>query len=245
MVWLSIPYNFLVFVLAMGVWASAGGKRATRFTAAALVGYGAVSTAGLLLFPMDVRGTVESQRDILAHCRHDSDVDLHRGDDGVRGFRYMGRGSGFTHLRPSQLLLCLAPGQESWLVLCRGQRRGWVSPSESIFTRRCCGWRSWQSPFCASKTAPASGRLRPLPQAGGGLRGRHSQDSSWHSSGQWLAEWGVDRRLQKKGARKMRLLIGYASRFGSTRDIAIRIADTRPRTRQRCRRALGRRDLGL
>ena len=87
MVWLSIPYNFLVFVLAMGVWASAGGKRATRFTAAALVGYGAVSTAGLLLFPMDVRGTVESQRDILAHCRHDSDVDLHRSDDGVRGFR--------------------------------------------------------------------------------------------------------------------------------------------------------------
>ncbi|HEY6617046.1 MAG TPA: DUF998 domain-containing protein, partial [Vicinamibacterales bacterium] len=65
MVWLSIPYNFLVFVLAMGVWASAGGKRATRFTAAALVGYGAVSTAGLLLFPMDVRGTVESQRDTL------------------------------------------------------------------------------------------------------------------------------------------------------------------------------------
>ena len=65
MVWLSIPYNFLVFVLAMGVWASAGGKRATRFTAAALVGYGALSTAGLLLFPMDVRGTVESQRDAL------------------------------------------------------------------------------------------------------------------------------------------------------------------------------------
>ena len=65
MVWLSIPYNFLVFVLAMGVCASAGGKRATRFTAAALVGYSAVSTAGLLLFPMDVRGTVESQRDSL------------------------------------------------------------------------------------------------------------------------------------------------------------------------------------
>ena len=49
----------------MGVWASAGRKRATRFTAAALVGYGAISTAGLLLFPMDIRGTVESQRDAL------------------------------------------------------------------------------------------------------------------------------------------------------------------------------------
>ena len=65
MVWCSIAYNVLVFVLAMGVWASAGGKRATRFTAAALVGYGAISTAGLLLFPMDVRGTVGSQRDSL------------------------------------------------------------------------------------------------------------------------------------------------------------------------------------
>lgn len=63
MVWLSVPYNFLVFALAVGVWASAGGKRATRFTAAALVGYGAVSTAGLWLFPMDVRGTAGSQRD--------------------------------------------------------------------------------------------------------------------------------------------------------------------------------------
>jgi len=43
MVWVSIPYNVLVFALAVGVWVSAGRKRATRFTAAALVGYGAVS----------------------------------------------------------------------------------------------------------------------------------------------------------------------------------------------------------
>jgi Protein of unknown function (DUF998) len=63
MVWLCITYNVLVFALAVGVWAAAEGKRATRFTAAALIGYGAVSTAGLLLFPMDVRGTVDSQRD--------------------------------------------------------------------------------------------------------------------------------------------------------------------------------------
>src|SRR4026208_2147123 len=63
MVWLFIPYNVLVFALAFGVWASAGGKRATRFTAAALAGYGVSSTVGLLLFQMDVRGTVDSQRD--------------------------------------------------------------------------------------------------------------------------------------------------------------------------------------
>jgi Protein of unknown function (DUF998) len=63
MVWLMIPYNLLVFGLAVGVWASAAGTRAARFTAAAIAGYGAISTAGLLLFQMDVRGTVGSQRD--------------------------------------------------------------------------------------------------------------------------------------------------------------------------------------
>lgn len=63
MVRLLIPYNLLVFGLALGVWASAWGRRATRYTAAAIAAYGAASTAGLLLFQMDVRGTVESQRD--------------------------------------------------------------------------------------------------------------------------------------------------------------------------------------
>ena len=64
MVWLCIPYSFLVFALAVA-FGHPWGKRATRFTAAALVKYGIVSTAGLLLFPMDVRGTVASQRDGL------------------------------------------------------------------------------------------------------------------------------------------------------------------------------------
>ena len=40
-----------------------GANAPTRFTAAALAGYGVISTAGLLLFQMDVRGTVDSQRD--------------------------------------------------------------------------------------------------------------------------------------------------------------------------------------
>ena len=38
MVWVCIPYHFLVYALAVGVWASAAGKRATRFAAAALAG---------------------------------------------------------------------------------------------------------------------------------------------------------------------------------------------------------------
>ncbi len=63
LLWLSIPYNLLIFAFAAGVWAAAGRNRAARFTAVALVGYGVSSTAGLLRFPMDVRGTLDSQRD--------------------------------------------------------------------------------------------------------------------------------------------------------------------------------------
>jgi len=63
LVWLFTPYNFLVFAFAAGVWASAHGRRSVLLTAAALVGYGVTSTAGLFLFPMDLRGTVGSQRD--------------------------------------------------------------------------------------------------------------------------------------------------------------------------------------
>jgi hypothetical membrane protein len=65
LVWLFVPYNLLVFAFAGGVWASAGSKRATRLTALALVAYGLVSMVGLLMAPMDLRGTVDSQRDGL------------------------------------------------------------------------------------------------------------------------------------------------------------------------------------
>lgn len=65
LIWLFTPYNLLVFAFAAGVWASARGRRSVRLTATALVGYGFTSTAGLFLFPMDLRGTVDSQRDPL------------------------------------------------------------------------------------------------------------------------------------------------------------------------------------
>lgn len=63
LIWLLTPYNLLVFAFSAGVWASAQGRHLVRLTATALVGYGIVSTAGLFFFPMDVRGTVGSQRD--------------------------------------------------------------------------------------------------------------------------------------------------------------------------------------
>jgi hypothetical protein len=65
LVWLFIPFNLLLFAFAAGVWASARRSRSGRFTAAALFGYAVLSSAGLLLTPMDIRGTVASHRDPL------------------------------------------------------------------------------------------------------------------------------------------------------------------------------------
>ena len=65
LVWLFLPYNLLLFAFAIGVWVSAGNSRAGRFTVGSLSGFAVVSTVGLLLTPMDVRGTVGSQRDPL------------------------------------------------------------------------------------------------------------------------------------------------------------------------------------
>ena len=59
---LLIPYNLLVFAFAAGMWLRAG-NAAARLTSAALLGYAGVGTVGLLLYPMDVRGTIASQRD--------------------------------------------------------------------------------------------------------------------------------------------------------------------------------------
>jgi hypothetical protein len=58
-------YNLLVFAFAVGVWASAEGKCALQLTGAALVGYGALSSAGLLLTPMDLRAAGFSDQTVL------------------------------------------------------------------------------------------------------------------------------------------------------------------------------------
>ena len=62
LIYLFVPYNLLIFAFAAGVWLCAR-KAAARLTAAALLGYAVVSTAGLLLYPMDLRGTIASPRD--------------------------------------------------------------------------------------------------------------------------------------------------------------------------------------
>jgi hypothetical protein len=63
MISLLIPYGVLVIAFGVGVWASAGRKRAGRLTGALLVGYGVVGFLGLLLFPMNLRGAERTQSD--------------------------------------------------------------------------------------------------------------------------------------------------------------------------------------
>ena len=55
---LLIPYNVLVIAFGLGVWESAGRKRALRITGVLMIAYAIVGFAGLLFSPMHVRGGV-------------------------------------------------------------------------------------------------------------------------------------------------------------------------------------------
>ena len=163
MVWLFLPYNFLVFALAVGVWGSAGRHRATRFTAATLAGYGAVSTAGLLLFPMDVRGTVDSQRDtphivatILMSFFIVATMAFGAFAHGMRFRLYsfatmatvvvFGAWAGFL-ARPM-------PGPTPWLAACRRPPLTSLTP----LAHTCPGWASSWSLSCWSCSSSRSAR---------------------------------------------------------------------------------------
>lgn len=61
----GIPYNLLVAAFAVGVWTSAGSKRAARLTGVLLIGYAAAGMAGALLFPMTPRGTEGTLRNLM------------------------------------------------------------------------------------------------------------------------------------------------------------------------------------
>lgn len=58
-------YGALVIAFGIGVWGSAGRKRALRFTGILLVAHGAVGFVGLLLFPMHLRGAEGSATDTM------------------------------------------------------------------------------------------------------------------------------------------------------------------------------------
>ena len=65
-----IPYTLLVAAFAVGVWASAGPKRAGRITGAMLLGYAAFGFAGGVLFPMCPREALAAGEGTLRNAMH-------------------------------------------------------------------------------------------------------------------------------------------------------------------------------
>ena len=65
-----IPYTLLVAAFAMGVWASAGPKRAARITGTMLLGYAAFGMAGGLVFPMRPREALAAGEGTLRNAMH-------------------------------------------------------------------------------------------------------------------------------------------------------------------------------
>ena len=66
----GIPYTLLVAAFAVGVWASAGSKRAARITEAMLLGYAAFGFAGGVLFPMKPREALAAGEEKLRNVMH-------------------------------------------------------------------------------------------------------------------------------------------------------------------------------
>jgi hypothetical protein len=66
----GIPYTLLVAAFAVGVWASAGPKRAARITGAMLLGYAAFGVAGGVLFPMRPREALAAGEGTLRNAMH-------------------------------------------------------------------------------------------------------------------------------------------------------------------------------
>jgi len=65
-----IPYTLLVAAFAVGVWTSAGPKRAARITGAMLLGYAAFGLAGGLIFPMRPREALAAGEETLRNVMH-------------------------------------------------------------------------------------------------------------------------------------------------------------------------------
>src|SRR5918995_4057345 len=65
-----IPYTLLVAAFAVGVWTTAGPKRAARITGAMLLGYAAFGMAGGFIFPMRPREALAAGEETLRNVMH-------------------------------------------------------------------------------------------------------------------------------------------------------------------------------
>ena len=66
----GIPYTLLVAAFAVGIWTTAGPKRAVRITGAMLLGYAAFGMAGGVLFPMRPREALAAGEETLRNVMH-------------------------------------------------------------------------------------------------------------------------------------------------------------------------------
>src|SRR5215210_2177968 len=66
----AIPYTLLVAAFAVGVWRSAGPKRAARITGAMLVGYAVTGMVTGVFFPMNTREALAAGEGGLRHAMH-------------------------------------------------------------------------------------------------------------------------------------------------------------------------------
>jgi hypothetical protein len=66
----GIPYAVLMIAFGMGIWITAGGRRAQRITAAVLIGEVVWGFVGGLAFPMATRGVIAAGREMLHNQMH-------------------------------------------------------------------------------------------------------------------------------------------------------------------------------
>lgn len=148
-------YNLLVLVFATGVWASAEGRRARTLTAAALVGYGATSTAGLLLAPMDLRTAGISDQTRL-HIWNTALQGLFIASVLAFGaFVHRGR---FRAYSVATLVICLVSGALASLAAAQSSMR-WIGLTERV---NVYAWMAWLAVLALS-LLPAQARIAAPP----------------------------------------------------------------------------------
>lgn len=154
-------YNLLVFAHAAGVGASARGQRARVLTAAALVGYGVCSTAGLLIAPMELRDAGISPQTLL-----------HIWTTAAQGvfmalvlvFGAFVHGTWFRLYSLSTLAVCLVFGTFASVEAARGSMR-WIGLTERV---NIYVWMLWLAVLALSLLARV-----PIVTRSGHVRPRH------------------------------------------------------------------------
>jgi hypothetical protein len=187
-------YNLLVFAFAAGVWASAEGRRPRVFTAAALVGYGVCSSAGLWLAPMDLRSAGVSDQTLL-HIWGTALQGLFIALALVFGvFVHTGR---FRLYSVATFVICIVFGAFASLEAAQAEMR-WIGLTERV---NIYAWMLWLAALAVSLWPAQVPSAAPLwgPTDGGEAHGHQSQASP---GGRSLGQLHHHRQRDADGARR-------------------------------------------